>query len=216
MSAKKRLLNYFLENVNVELDRDSLSDVAKIHDWQRVIRSLRSDDGWQIETTQNGYILKSDTPIISEKKRDPINQKLRYAVLHRDNSTCQRCGKTVNDGIKLHVDHKIPVDMGGKTVIDNLWTLCNECNLGKKNFFSDDESSIMKEISELSSGSKKLKRYFELCPNKVIEPTKLQIVSGGLRDWERALRKIRQDNCMDIQWVKPCSEFPMGGYIYKK
>lgn len=216
MSAKKRLLEYFLKNVNIELDRDSLSKIANVHDWQRVIRSLRSDDGWQIETKPNGYVLISDKPIASEKKRDPINQKLRYAVLHRDNSKCQRCGKTIDDGIKLHVDHKIPVDMGGKTVIDNLWTLCNECNLGKKNFFSDDESSIMKEISKLPSGAKKLKRYFELCPNKVIEPTKLQIVSGGLRDWERALRKIRQDNAMDIQWVKPCSEFPMGGYIYNK
>lgn len=213
MSAKKRLLTYFLENVGIELDRDSLSAIANVHDWQRSIRSLRSDDGWQIETTSKGYILTSKIPIDSGRKRDPINQKLRYAVLHRDNSTCQRCGNTIADGIKLHIDHKIPVDMGGKTVIDNLWTLCNACNLGKKNFFSDDESEIMKEISTLSSGSKKLKRYFELRPNIVIEPTKLQMISG-LRDWERTLRKIRQDNNMNIQWVKPSSEFPMGGYIY--
>lgn len=52
-------------------------------------------------------------------------------VLNRDNFTCQFCGRTPKDGIKLTIDHiKSWVD-GGKTIADNLVTACNECNSSK-------------------------------------------------------------------------------------
>ena len=38
---------------------------------------------------------------------------------------------TAKDGVKLHVDHIIPVYKGGKTTMSNLQTLCDRCNLGK-------------------------------------------------------------------------------------
>lgn len=215
MSAKQRLIEYFLRNIGVDIDRDTLSKVADVHDWQRVIRSLRSDYGWEIETTKKGYKLISSEPIISDKHRDPINLKLRYAVLQRDGSMCQRCGRTLKDEIKLHIDHKIPVDMGGKTVLDNLWTLCDNCNLGKKNYFSDDEAELMKKVMGLNSGKQRLKVYFENKPNVIIEPTKLQIVSG-IRDWERTLRYIRIEYNMNIEWVQQSEDYPEGGYIYHK
>lgn len=52
-------------------------------------------------------------------------------VLKRDNFTCQICGRTISDGAKLEVDHRVPVAKGGKSTMDNLWTLCFECNRGK-------------------------------------------------------------------------------------
>lgn len=68
-----------------------------------------------------------------------IPLKLRYAVLKRDNSTCQRCGRTpAKDGAVLHIDHKVPYSLGGLTEENNLWALCSECNLGKSNWFIDD------------------------------------------------------------------------------
>ena len=36
-----------------------------------------------------------------------------------------------NPSTILHVDHIIPWSQGGETVIDNLQTLCSDCNLGK-------------------------------------------------------------------------------------
>lgn len=214
-SAKSRLLDYFKKHVGQVIDRDTLAQVAAVHDWQRTIRSLRSDDGWDIETLKNGYRLNSLTPSKTSTKREPINRKLRYAVLHRDKSTCQRCGRTPKDGVKLHIDHKIPVDMGGKSDIDNLWVLCEDCNLGKKNLFIDEDSEKMKIVLAKKSGYQRLKTYIELTPNKVLEPEKLQIISN-VRDWTRSLRKIRQEYSMDIQWIKPTDEYPNGGYIYKK
>lgn len=76
----------------------------------------------------------------SDKIREPISQKLRHQVLQRDHSKCRRCGQGPEDGVKLMVDHKIPVDWGGKTDLENLWTLCEPCNLGKKHWFSDEDN----------------------------------------------------------------------------
>ncbi|MCI5815572.1 HNH endonuclease [Ruminococcus sp.] len=45
------------------------------------------------------------------------------------------CGRSPSTtiGLELHIDHIIPWSMGGETVIDNLQTLCSDCNLGKSN-----------------------------------------------------------------------------------
>lgn len=62
-----------------------------------------------------------------------INQKLRYKVLHRDRFRCVICGRSpAKDlSIELHVDHILPWSKGGKTMEENLRTLCSDCNLGK-------------------------------------------------------------------------------------
>ena len=53
-----------------------------------------------------------------------ISLKIRYMVLWRDNSTCQKCRKTVKDGIKLEVYHRTHSKF---CTINNLWSVCNEC-----------------------------------------------------------------------------------------
>ena len=215
-SAKAKLHKYFMAHVGEEIDRETLRSVAgNIQDWQRSLRQLRQETGLNIISTAKGYILTDAAPVNKPKIREQINDKLRYAVLQRDNSVCQRCGRGIADGVKLAIDHKLPVDMGGSTTIDNLWTLCTDCNGGKKSFFSDEDADLMKRIHELKGAQNKLKLYFESNPNKVIDPTKLQIVAS-VRDWERTLRKLRADTGMNIQYVRPSSEYPMGGYIYNK
>lgn len=72
------------------------------------------------------------------QERKIMNDDIRYNVLKRDNYTCQICGATAKDGVKLHVDHIIPVSKGGKTVMSNLQTLCDRCNLGKGNKTDED------------------------------------------------------------------------------
>ena len=46
---------------------------------------------------------------------------------------------TEKDGYKLHVDHIIPVSKGGRTVANNLRTLCDRCNFGKHDRYDPDE-----------------------------------------------------------------------------
>lgn len=66
-----------------------------------------------------------------KRARSQMTPKLRYSILKRDGFRCQICGRTADDGIKLHVDHILPVSKGGETVPNNLRTLCDTCNLGK-------------------------------------------------------------------------------------
>lgn len=66
-----------------------------------------------------------------EMERRLLSSSLRYDILKRDDFKCTICGRSAKDGIKLHVDHIIPVAKGGKTVPENLRTLCSDCNLGK-------------------------------------------------------------------------------------
>lgn len=65
-------------------------------------------------------------------KRSSISLKLRFEVFKSDDYKCRICGASVNDkGVKLEVDHKIPVADGGSDDKSNLWTLCFKCNRGK-------------------------------------------------------------------------------------
>lgn len=61
----------------------------------------------------------------------PFQRINRFSIFKRDNFTCQYCGKTPKDGVKLHVDHIIPLDKGGDNSLENLITACQECNLEK-------------------------------------------------------------------------------------
>ncbi|MBO6229257.1 MAG: HNH endonuclease [Ruminiclostridium sp.] len=64
-----------------------------------------------------------------------INLRLRFNVMKRDNFKCCICGRSpaTTPGLELHIDHIKPWSKGGETVIDNLQTLCSDCNLGKSN-----------------------------------------------------------------------------------
>ncbi len=68
-------------------------------------------------------------------ERDKMTPSMRVDVLRRDNYTCRMCGRSAAD-IELHVDHIRPVSRGGLTEMDNLQTLCRDCNLGKGNRFT--------------------------------------------------------------------------------
>jgi hypothetical protein len=77
---------------------------------------------------------RAETEKRIEKTRTiPLN--IRIKVFSRDNFRCVFCGKSpaTDIGTKLHIDHIIPFSKGGKTALDNLQTLCYECNLGKGN-----------------------------------------------------------------------------------
>jgi hypothetical protein len=73
-------------------------------------------------------------------ERFKMTASMRYKVLVRDKATCQICGASKKDGAVLHVDHILPVAKGGKSTLDNLRTLCDRCNLGKKDRIEDPQS----------------------------------------------------------------------------
>lgn len=79
----------------------------------------------------------SDTTsdVANHLTRRDINLRMRFIIMKRDNFKCCMCGRSpaTTPGLELHIDHIIPWSKGGETVIDNLQTLCSDCNLGKSN-----------------------------------------------------------------------------------
>lgn len=69
----------------------------------------------------------------SRRRRIGISQKLRFEIFQRDKFICQYCNRSKDDGIKLQVDHRIPVEQGGTDDFGNLLTACEDCNQGKSN-----------------------------------------------------------------------------------
>lgn len=64
--------------------------------------------------------------------REAIGARLRFDVLRRCNFACYYCGIPAAMGIKqLHLDHVIPVALGGTNDPWNLVAACWDCNAGK-------------------------------------------------------------------------------------
>lgn len=72
----------------------------------------------------------------AELERSKMSQSLRYNILQRDGFRCQICGASAAQGAKLEVDHIIPISKGGLTVPQNLRTLCENCNRGKRDKYN--------------------------------------------------------------------------------
>lgn len=75
-----------------------------------------------------------------------ISKRLRYEILRRDNHACRYCGRAAPD-VKLHIDHVIPVSLGGAEKDPaNLVTSCAECNGGKTS--SAPDQTVVADIKE--------------------------------------------------------------------
>jgi hypothetical protein len=70
-------------------------------------------------------------------KRKHLNKHLRVQVFARDGYRCLMCGRTANQ-VELQIDHVISVAEGGTDELENLATLCRDCNAGKSAYrFTD-------------------------------------------------------------------------------
>ncbi|MFZ5993533.1 MAG: homing endonuclease associated repeat-containing protein [Thermodesulfobacteriota bacterium] len=77
----------------------------------------------------------------TRKTTRSISWRLRFLVLRRDSFKCRICGSSpaTDPGIVLHVDHIKAWSTGGETLIENLQTLCQRCNIGKSNLSMNPE-----------------------------------------------------------------------------
>lgn len=91
-----------------------------------------------VETIKQENIMRSSEEYRRKMERRRVTDKLRYQILRRDGFRCQLCGASQADGVRLHVDHIIPVSKGGTSDVENLRTLCDRCNLGKSDQMEDE------------------------------------------------------------------------------
>lgn len=83
-----------------------------------------------------GIHTKRNYPTMAQRLYDsPEWRSLRYEVLKEHGGRCCLCGRTAKDGVKIHVDHIVPLSKDWSKRLDknNLQVLCEDCNLGKSN-----------------------------------------------------------------------------------
>ncbi len=68
-----------------------------------------------------------------QPERQAVPKKVRFEVMQRDGFSCRLCGRGQVEGVKLQLDHRIPISRGGTNDLSNLQTLCEDCNQGKSN-----------------------------------------------------------------------------------
>jgi len=149
----QKLLDALYADMGNIVSNEKLIKVSGQHNYARRVRELRAE-GWDIvySASPTGYILRS-TDKTSKNADVYINFKLRQKVLERDQYTCQLCGHKANEkyadgeSVKLEVDHILPLKQAGKTVEENLWTLCSRCNAGKKSLLDYPETVKNRIIS---------------------------------------------------------------------
>lgn len=88
---------------------------------------------YEIDIIKKEIEHKNSRQVQIKRERSIITPGLSYNIFKRDSFKCKICGSKESDGVKLHVDHIIPISKGGLSNESNLQTLCDTCNLGKSN-----------------------------------------------------------------------------------
>jgi len=88
--------------------------------------------------------LRQRTGDATEFYRTKKWRELRYKVLVKYGRRCACCGTTPDSGAVMHVDHIKPRSKYPKLELDinNLQVLCEDCNIGKLNYSSEDFRDI--------------------------------------------------------------------------
>lgn len=71
----------------------------------------------------------------ASRERRPLSLRKRFFVMRRDHFACVRCGAS-GVGVRLEIGHRVAVARGGLDDLDNLVTLCFDCNRGQRDDFA--------------------------------------------------------------------------------
>lgn len=139
------------------------------------------------------------------KKNEFLNSEqwrsIRYKILQQQGGRCQLCGRSSKDGIKIHVDHIIPlsVDWSKRLDKENLQVLCEDCNLGKSNKEASDWR--IDPIQELKDSEKYFHKYYDLI--NYMDVSKL----------EKLIADMKEHNCSSIHeldlWAETSSSIDL-------
>lgn len=162
----------------------------------RRMRELYST--FEIERVSTGNETQYKLVGVAEKQlnTEQISNKVRAWVL-RD-KRCVQCGKTpAEDGVKLHVDHKIPQAWGGTNDPDNLQALCSQCNEGKKNLYAtyDEFADEIRKAANYDEPHKRMGELLKAFNGKPVPSDLMEIVAKSKQyqdDWQKRLRELRE------------------------
>ena len=99
-----------------------------------------------------------------------ITQIKRLAIYMRDGLACTYCGSSVEDGVKLTLDHLKPYSKGGSNHETNLVTCCMKCNSSRGN---RSVRSFCQSVAGYINGDatpQKIESHVCNCSKRVLKP----------------------------------------------
>lgn len=101
--------------------------IRRFGTWRKALLVARAS------VTQNS--LQEESAIFStppsQRVRRPLPLRKRFFVMKRDGFACVRCNAS-GRGVRLEVHHRTPFAQRGSDALDNLETLCFDCNRGQR------------------------------------------------------------------------------------
>ncbi|MFN3166143.1 MAG: HNH endonuclease [Phycisphaeraceae bacterium] len=214
--ARRRLYDAFLHiGVGVPATLAEIRQAMGVqpHEQQQLRKRIQELEEEGFDIPQEGsrgkeflYVLKHEFPVRPPKPRENINAKRRAKILSIAGGRCQMCGRSVAaDGVKLEVDHRVPLDLGGDNEDDNLWAICSECNNGKKNFFKSLPKDKLNGVLIHKDPTRRIGEFLKVCGDDAPARWMIEFVARD-NDTYRRLRELR-DVGWDYKTVKRKNEF---------
>lgn len=187
--------------IRQELEREGLRPEDQTHldrrkrdlkKWFRIQKTKATMEVQGKKRTVVIYKYAGEKPFITDEGQ--VGLKLRAEVFHAAHGRCQMCGKTVErHEITLVVDHKKPRDWGGTNDRENLWAICEECNAGKKAFFSslNVDPEMMKKATSNKSVHVRIGELLKAVGVGDRTPSWLLELVADQDDWQKRLRELR-------------------------
>ena len=135
------IMEYFQKNPKRNIHHPEIVDWVTLEYQKRTGKVFRDPDRQIRLLHQRGILIKIakgvykyDPDFAEDIDLEDFTVEQKNQILKRDGFRCVICGKGVQDGIELQVDHIKPKDKGGKATIENGQTLCAMHNFRKKNY----------------------------------------------------------------------------------
>lgn len=125
-----KAIHAFCEDRNNPTNEDSLLEEHPASEPEATVIEAAKENLMRVSAEKTSLV-------VIRKTGRAVPKRLRFRVFERDSFTCKACGRSPGrHGVALEADHVVPYSKGGETVIENLQTLCEDCNRGKSNVWS--------------------------------------------------------------------------------
>lgn len=200
-SSERAIYGVLHENQGKHLSMAEIRQILELEAGQQEHLNRRMRElyrTFEVERIRDGNETKYRLVKQLEKQlnNEQISNRVRAWVL-RD-GRCAQCGRTpTEDGVKLHVDHKIPQNWGGTNDPENLQALCSECNEGKKNLYAsyDKYAEEIKAAANYDEVHKRIGELLKAFHGNPVPSDLVEVVAKSKQyqdDWQKRMRELRE------------------------
>jgi 5-methylcytosine-specific restriction endonuclease McrA len=141
------------------------------------------------------------TDAAEQSSRTKLPPKVEAAVYSSYGARCAWCGRSPQaDQVRLAIDHKIPLHVGGTNDIDNLQVLCVEHNHAKQAMFAEFDTSapVLKAVFGLPEPHLRIGELLKAMEGRYVPVDLINLVAReeNRGDPTRRMRELRS-----LGWV---------------